>query len=119
MDNPVIGWVPASAGGGQLSREMLGDRPMTNTTKQRVYGKLREIIERHGGTMVYERDGFTIGAWILSLDGKEFVIESTGNKSHPDLDKLYVPKVTSPQTWEDYRDELLEDAEKRLLANFV
>ncbi len=86
------------------------------TTPNRAYGKLREIIERRGGTMTYRREGFRFGAWIISLDGKTATIEATGEQTFPKLDRLHVPKVVNPTRWEHTRDELLDDAEEHLLA---
>lgn len=89
---------------------------MTTETEQRAYGELRAIIERHGGTMVYQRAGYQFGAWVITLHGKTAVIASTGQHAFPQLDRLYVPKIVHPKTWDDYRDELLEDAEDHVLA---
>ena len=86
------------------------------TTPHRAYGKLREIVERRGGTMTYQREGFKYGAWIISLDGKTATIEATGEQSFPTLDRLHVPKIVNPTRWEHTRDELLDDAEEHLLA---
>src|SRR5262245_921966 len=86
------------------------------STETRAYGNLRDIIERRGGTMTYERQEYRHGAWGISLDGKTAVFESTGNRRFPALDRLYVPKVARPQTWDDYSDELVADAERQLLA---
>ena len=85
------------------------------TVSYHPYGKLRDIIERHGGTMIYQGKG-RHGAWVISLDGKNKVIKATGEKSFPELDRLYVPKVVEPKTWDDRQDELLEDAEKYLIS---
>jgi hypothetical protein len=82
----------------------------------RVYGKLRDIIERRGGTMTYEREVYQYGAWVISLGDKTKTIEARGEHYFPELDRLYVPKVEEPTRWDDYRDELLDDAEERLLA---
>lgn len=92
------------------------DRDRITESERRAYGKLRDIIERHGGTMIYERQGYRYGAWEISLDGKIAIIESTGSKKFPPLDRLYVPEVENPKTWEDYSDELVADAEHQLLA---
>ena len=86
------------------------------TTETRAYGKLRDLIEAHGGTMEYQKEGFQYGAWVLELDGKSLVVEATGRESFPVLDRLYVPKVVSPKTYHDRRDDLLDDAEVDLLA---
>ena len=86
------------------------------SAETRPYGKLRDIIERRGGRMTYERQGYRHGAWEISLDGKTAVIESTGNRRFPALDRLYLPKVARPWTWDDYSDDLVAAAERQLLA---
>ncbi len=83
----------------------------------RAYDKIREIIERHGGTMVYEREGRPpYGAWVISLGGNTKVIPATGDQSFEALDRLYVPTVVHPTRWDHRRNELLDDAEEVLLA---
>jgi len=86
------------------------------TTAHRTYGKLRDIIERCGGTMTYQRKGFRYGAWIISLNGKRREIPAEGNRSFEVLDRLYVPKTPNPNHWDDYRNELIADAQEKLLA---
>jgi hypothetical protein len=86
------------------------------STPHRAYGKLRDIIERHGGTMIYEREGTRYGAWVISLGGKTATIPATGEHSFPPLDQLHMPKVVNPTQWDHYHDELLDDAEEHLLA---
>ncbi|MFH1021767.1 MAG: hypothetical protein V1809_00085 [Planctomycetota bacterium] len=83
--------------------------------KKRAYGKLRDIIERRGGSMRFLRQGYRYGAWEISLEGKTAIIEATGSQSFPPLDKLYVPVVPHPSTWNDY-GELMPDAEQQLRA---
>jgi hypothetical protein len=82
----------------------------------RAYGDLRAIIERHGGSMVYERAGYRHGAWIISLRGKQAKIEASGNRSFPPLDTLYQTSHPNPEHWDDYDGPLVEDAEAKLLA---
>ena len=86
------------------------------TTSNRVYAKLRAIIERHCGTMTYQRKGFKYGAWVIALDGKCATIKATGKGSFPQLDRLYVPKIVNLTRWEHTHNELLDDAEEHLLA---
>jgi hypothetical protein len=86
------------------------------STAPRVYGKIRDLVESRGGRMTYQREGFRYGAWVIELGGRSATIEATGEQSFPDLDRLYVAKVPNPTRWDDYRDELLPDAEGRLLA---
>ena len=85
---------------------------MTN----RAYDLVRTLIERNGGSMNYERKGYLYGAWIITLGNKSTVIESGGNQSFPELDRLYVPKVQNPKDWNDYVDQLVPDVELRLFA---
>jgi hypothetical protein len=82
----------------------------------RAYGDLRNIIERRGGSMVYERAGYRHGAWVISLQGKHATIEASGNRSFPALDRLYETSHPNPQHWDDYDGPLVEDAEAKLLA---
>jgi hypothetical protein len=89
---------------------------MKTSSKRRAYGKLREIIERHGGSMAYRRQGYRYGAWEISLGGKKAIIEAMGCRSFPRLDRLFVPAVLNPRTWDDYRNELVANAEEKLLA---
>jgi len=89
------------------------------STNKRACHKLHEIIERLGGSMTYQRQGSRHGLWEISLHGKSATIPATGSRSFPQLDSLHVPDVPSPTTWYDYRDELVADAEQRLLALLV
>jgi hypothetical protein len=86
--------------------------------RRRAYGELRDIVERHGGTMVYERAGFRYGAWVISLGAKTKTVEAMGNQAFPDLDRLYVPKpgLDHPEHWYDYQLKLVPRAEESLLA---
>ncbi|MSQ96293.1 MAG: hypothetical protein EXR98_17315 [Gemmataceae bacterium] len=88
------------------------------TTKRRAYGEIRKIIEDRGGAMVYEREGHRYGAWVISLNGKSRIVEATGAKSFPLLDKLYKrkPGVPHPTQWDHYLHELRDSAVKELLA---
>jgi hypothetical protein len=92
------------------------DTPMNTTTKRRAYGKLRDIIERRGGTMVYQKRGYRHGAWEILLDGKRATFVAMGCKTFPPLDRLYIPAVPNPKTWDDYREELVADAEYQLCS---
>jgi hypothetical protein len=84
----------------------------------RVYGKIRDIIERRGGSMVWHRSGYRYGAWEISLDGKRVVVEAMGVQSFPALDRFYKSsqEVAVPKTWDDYEDELVDGAEEQLIA---
>jgi hypothetical protein len=91
---------------------------MSEPAKPQAYRELRDIIERHGGTMVYQRAGYRHGAWEISLGGKRRVIEATGAHSFPQLDHLYEPRPDrpNPKTWDDFSGPLVPDAEAQLLA---
>jgi len=84
----------------------------------RVYDKVRSIIERHGGMMRYVRSGYKFGAWEMSINGVSKIIVATGEKSFPELDQLYSPKIAQPTTYDDYSNELIPEAEKRILSWF-
>ncbi len=84
-------------------------------SNHRAYDEIRTLIVQHGGTMKYEREGYEYGAWVIKLGGKTTVIEAPGIGSFPKLDRLYVPKVPNPKTWDDYSTELVPDAEDKLL----
>ena len=84
--------------------------------EKRAYGAVRAIVERLGGTMVYEREGYTHGAWVIKVAGKQDAIVAEGNASFPRLDGLYVPATPQPRHWDDYTADLVSDAEARLLA---
>ena len=82
----------------------------------RAYGSIRSIVERLGGSMVYEREGYRHGAWAIKIGEKSVIIEASGNRSFPQLDRLYVQRVPDPRHWDDYSDELVPDAETQLLS---
>ncbi|HOT91652.1 MAG TPA: hypothetical protein PLJ78_04840 [Anaerolineae bacterium] len=82
----------------------------------RAYELIRALVERLGGSMYYERKGHRYGAWVIRIDESNVTIESSGNRSFPELDRLYVPRVPNPRHWDDYLDELVPDAEARLLS---
>jgi hypothetical protein len=92
---------------------------MSTKTKRRSYGQLRDIIERRGGIMEYRRQGYRYGAWEISLKGKRVTIEATGFRTFPKLDRLFVPAVADPKTWDDYSGVLVADAEQQLFALLV
>jgi hypothetical protein len=89
---------------------------MSSKAERRAYGSLRDIVEKQGGTMVYQREGYQYGAWVISLHGKTAVIEASGYRAFPKLDSLYIPKVDKPKTWNDYSNDLIDGAEQKLLA---
>jgi hypothetical protein len=66
--------------------------------------------------MIYERQGHRYGAWVIRLGESSVTIEAEGNRSFPKLDRLYLPRVPEPQHWDDYLNQLVPDAEERLLS---
>ena len=66
--------------------------------------------------MTYERKDYRFGAWVITIGERSIIIENGGNRSLPELDQLYVPRVADPSHWDDYLDELVPDAETKLLS---
>jgi len=82
----------------------------------RAYGSVRSLVEGLGGSMIYERKGYRHGAWVIRVGEKSVTIEAGGDRSFPQLDRLYVPRVPDPKHWDDYSDELVPGAEPQLLS---
>lgn len=74
-----------------------------------AYEKIRSPIERLGGSMTYERKGYRYGAWVIRIGESSVTIQAGGNRSFPELDGLYIPRVPEPKHWDDYLDELVSD----------
>ncbi|MFZ5809279.1 MAG: hypothetical protein ACOY16_08350 [Chloroflexota bacterium] len=83
---------------------------------KRAYESIRSLVERLGGSMIYERKGYQHGAWVIRIGKNSVTIEADGNRSFPELDRLYIPRVPAPRHWDDYSDELVPNAEKQLLS---
>lgn len=83
---------------------------------ERAYDAIRTIVERLGGSMFYERQGYHYGAWVIRIGDNGAVIVAGGDQSFSELDGLYVPRVSNPQHWDDYSNELVPDAEAQLLS---
>lgn len=82
---------------------------------QRAYDVIRTMVEEHGGSMEFKREGQSIGgAWIIRYNGKEKVFPSGGRK-FPGMDELLVARVPEPKTWDDYEDKLIDNAWEKLL----
>src|SRR5450756_2472105 len=81
-----------------------------------AYDSIQALVERLGGTMIYQRAGYRYGAWIITIGEQRAVLEASGNRSFPPLDTLYVPRVPHPKHWDDYKNELVPDAEAGLMA---
>jgi len=79
-----------------------------------AYSLVRSMVERLGGSMVFERKDYTYGAWIITLGNTIKIIKAKGNHSFPELDQFYIPKVKNPKTWDGYANQLKPDAENRL-----
>jgi len=75
----------------------------------RTYGSIQSIVERLGGSMVYEREGYLHGTWMIKIGENRLTIEAGGKQSFSQLDRLYVQRVSDPRHWDDYSDELLPD----------
>ena len=84
-------------------------------TDHRAYGSVRSLVEGLGGSMVWAKKGYRHGAWIVTIADKRMVIPALGEQSFRQLDGLLVPLKPDPKTWNDYTNELLPDAEVRLL----
>ena len=82
----------------------------------RVYDLVRSIVERLYGSMIYECQGYRYGAWVIRIGNKNAIVEAGGDQRFPEVDRLYVPTRPDPQTWDDYLNELVPDAEARLLS---
>jgi hypothetical protein len=65
--------------------------------------------------MTFKRAGWRWGAWIVRLGGREMAFESNG-RGFPELDSLYVPKVTNPSHREDYTTTLVPGAIDTLVS---
>ena len=72
----------------------------TSTQPQRPYAHVRDLVEKHGGSMTFRPKGAG-GDWVLQLEGKTLTVECRSNKAN-ELDRLYKAKVDRPETWEDY-----------------
>ena len=85
---------------------------------QRAYDLVRKVVERLGGSMVYEREGIQYGAWVLKLSDREVRIAAEGNRAFAELDRLYLPKIINPKTWDDYQNLLVPGVEMKILGLF-
>jgi hypothetical protein len=99
-----------------MSTVLYPDRKGGALVSSRAYALIRSIVERLGGSMIYERKGHRYGAWVIKIGERAVVIEASGNQSFPDLDRLYVARRPNPEHWDDYSDELVPDAEAQLLS---
>ncbi len=81
---------------------------------RRVYEEIRTLVEEHGGTMEFQRPGYRWGAWIIRYAGKEKAFPSHGGL-FPGIDDLHVPNINQPRHYDDYKNELIDDAWEILL----
>jgi hypothetical protein len=86
----------------------------------RDYGRVRDLIESLGGRMEWLPGGGPGGVWELTLGEYTATIPARDRRVNS-LDRLYVPAVENPQTWDDYAKDapLVEDAPERLVALLV
>jgi hypothetical protein len=82
----------------------------------RVYGALRAVVEDLGGSMIYERHGHRYGAWVIKIGERGLTVEGRGDRSFPEIDSLHLPRAPNPKDWDDYSDDLVPDAEDKLMA---
>lgn len=82
----------------------------------RPYDAVRTMVEGHGGTMVYEHEGYRHGAWVVRIGDQSVIFEASGNQWFPFLDELHVPLRRYPKHYGDYSGDLVPDAEERLLS---
>ena len=85
-----------------------------------AYELVRKLVEKHGGTMNYEQEGYsTGGAWIIEVAGMRNVFP-WDNSSFPGIDELHVPKPgMKPKHYWDYQHELIPNAWDKLLENMI
>lgn len=57
----------------------------------------------------------TVPGW-SQLEKNSLAIKASGNRSFPDIDQFYIPKVKNPKHWDDYNEILIPDAEKQLYS---
>ena len=82
----------------------------------RAYGSIRSIVERLGGSMVYERKGYRYGAWVIRIGENAWSSKRGATSRSHNSTVCYVPLVPDPKHWDDYSDELVPDAETQLLS---
>lgn len=81
----------------------------------RAYDLVRAMVEEHGGEMWFERKGQPQGgAWIIKYNNRQTAFP-TCDHIFPGIDDLYVPKIQFPVTWDDYRNDLIDNAWEKLL----
>jgi hypothetical protein len=84
--------------------------------ERRVYEEVRALVESRGGVMKFEKEGYQWGAWIIRMNGNEFIAKSNGT-GFPDLDQLYEPKpgASNLNDWRSYTTILKPNAQEQLL----
>lgn len=86
---------------GARCQVMKGVATTNARTEGRPYERVRSLVQSIGGTMAYRFGGGHSGVWELNLWGRTARVEVHDNRIN-DLDRLYIAKVDSPRTWEDY-----------------
>ncbi len=56
--------------------QRLGSGERDILMSDRAYDLLRAIVERLGGSMLYERKGYRHGAWVISIGANSTTIEA-------------------------------------------
>jgi len=54
-------------------------------------------------------------AWsgVIRIGQNSITIEASGNRSFPEFDRLYIPRISEPRQGDDYSDELVPTANVR------
>jgi hypothetical protein len=73
---------------------------MNTTNTMRPYAEVHDLLAQHGGSMTWHPTGRG-GEWRLYLQGRSFAVPCH-DRSANSLDDLYVPKTSTPKTWDDY-----------------
>jgi hypothetical protein len=82
-----------------------------------AYEDVRKLlVDELGGTMTWAPGGGPGGVWKLTLRGR-YAEVPVRDHSVNDLDRLYLPLVDKPSTWDDF-GALRPDAFGRLAALF-
>jgi hypothetical protein len=70
------------------------------SAETRAYGKIRDMVERRGGTMVYRREGYRYGSWEIIVNDRKVVVESMGIRRFAELGRFYklLPEIPVPKT---------------------
>jgi hypothetical protein len=90
---------------------------MSDAVTTQPYEDVRKlVVDELGGTMTWTPGGGPGGIWKLTLRGRSAEVP-VRDHSVNDLDRLYLPLVDKPSTW-DHFGALRPDAFWRLVALF-